>query len=653
MISLLNILFWLFFLLFFIAIFLAFFIPGDLTLRKINLSIFQRLVLGTVIGMILWGWQGFIFGYLGIRWLSYLYLLIVFILWIKFHLGSNFFNLSKVRFSKGSLLLISIIAIGTLSQLSTIWFTGIFYSNGLYFCCGNTSDSLYHIALTNQLIKHFPPYEPGIFGVLVQNYHYWGNLVIGELIRVFKLPLIQTQYQYSTLLISLFLGLSAVAFGQIVKLGRNFILWLVFFLYFGGDLIFLLLFALGKGFSFNMSSLEDGARFLVNPPRAFSIIVFFVGISLLILWLRKKDWYTGLLMALVLGSLIGFKVYTGIFALSGLALLGGYFLISRNFRMIPPLIITLILSLVIYLPVNNNAGGLYFTGLWLFENFIVQPVLGLERLELARVIYVQHHSWLRVLQYELIFFSLFVVSIFGSKLIGIFQTKKSLSLLPSGLNIFMAGGFIVSAIAGFFFQQSSGGANTFNFLVSIFIIGSIYTSLACFYWIGKVSSKFKIVIVILVLLLTLPRVAHEVSNNIMYLVKKEGFLIENSELQGLNYIKEKTAKSSLVLVDNRGFEMDKDSPYISFMADRPMFLSGKGILESHGIDTSEKLLLANTIFMSSNVTEVCTILFKNRISYIYLSTHDNLPIEKSASCLKNVFQNKKVKILRVLPETLF
>lgn len=99
--------------------------------------------------------------------------------------------------------------------------------------------------------------------------------------------------------------------------------------------------------------------------------------------------------------------------------------------------------------------------------------------------------------------------------------------------------------------------------------------------------------------------------------------------------------------------MDKDSPYISFMADRPMFLSGKGILESHGIDTSEKLLLANTIFMSSSVTEVCTILFKNGISYIYLSTHDNLPIEKSTSCLKNVFQNKKVKILRVLPEILF
>ncbi len=420
MLTFFNLSFWLYFLLFGVAIIFAFFIPGDLILAKLRLSFFQRLVLGTLIGMVFWGWQGFIFGYLGVRWLSYIYLIVSFFFWIKICLA----KLRKLRFKEFDPILAIIITIGVLIQLSTIWFTGVLLSKGLYFCCGNLSDSILHIALTNHVVKQIPPYEPGMFGLVVQNYHYWGNLVAGELIRVFRLPLIYTQNQYFGFFISLFLGLSAVVFGQLVKLGRTFIAWLVFFLYFGGDLIFFLTLILGKGLNFTMSSLEDGAKFLVNPPRAFAIIIFFLGISLLALWLKRKDFYSGVLMAVVFGSLVGFKVYVGIFALSGLAILGGYYLIRKNFRLIPPLILALVISLIVYLPVNPNAGGFYFTSLWRFENFIVQPALGLDRLELARVIYIQHHSWLRVAQYELIFFFLYMFYIFGTKLIGVIQIRK-------------------------------------------------------------------------------------------------------------------------------------------------------------------------------------------------------------------------------------
>ena len=180
--------------------------------------------------MVLWGWQGFIFGYLGLRWLSYPYLLIAFTFWVKTYIKGNRINpFEKLRSRKINLLLLALILTGSLIQLTRVWFTGTLYSNGLYFCCGNTSDSLFHIALTNQIVKTFPPFQPGMFGVIVHNYHYWSNLVIAELIRVFHLPLIATQYQYSTLLISTFLGLSALVFGQVIKLGKSFVLWLMIF----------------------------------------------------------------------------------------------------------------------------------------------------------------------------------------------------------------------------------------------------------------------------------------------------------------------------------------------------------------------------------------------------------------------------------------
>lgn len=648
MFSIFDPVFWLYFVLFLISVFFAFYIPGDILLKKLQLPLFQRMVLGIVIGMVLWGFQGIVFGYLGLRWLSYIYLLITFIFWVKTYLRKKkFISIQHFKGWKPDFLLATLVIIGSFLQLTIIWFNGFLYPNGLYFCCGNPSDNLFHIALTNQIVNHFPPFQPGMSGVVVHNYHYWSNLVVAELIRVFGLPLISTQYQYSTVLISVFLGLSIITFGQIVKLGRTFIAWLLFFLYFGGDWIYLLLFSLGKGLNFNMSSLEDGSKFLANPPRAFSIVVFFVGISLLVLWIRRRDLHSGLLMALVLGSSIGFKVYTGIFGLIGLATLGLYFLIKRDFRMLPPLLVTLLVSLAIYLPVNNNAGGLYFTGLWIFENFIVQKELGLVHLELARRIFLEHNNWIRVWIQEFIFFALFTISIFGSKLLGLFQSKKSLSLLPRELNIFLLSGIMVSAVAGFFFQQKSGGANTFNFLVAIFMFGSIYTALACYYWIGKISNRFKWIFILLVLVLTIPRVIQEWRINSINLIKREGFVIDNAELEGLNYLREKTDKTALVLVDNRNFSMDMSSPYMSFLANRPMFFSGKGILDSHGIDTSKRLQVANTILTSNDERTVNAELSGNKIEYIYMSGHDSFPVEKSAYFIKTVFQNNKVKILKI------
>lgn len=646
MITLLSLndpIFWLSFLYFGLAVVFAFFIPGNLLIRPLRLSPLAQIVLSIIVGLVLWGWQGMVFGYLGIRWLSYVYLLMTFSLWLRSNLHPTAI-FQKIPHFKFDWLLVTIIALGTFVQVNIVWFNGTLISQGLYFCCGNSSDNLFHIALTNQIIQNFPPYQPGMYGTIVQNYHYWSNIVVAELVRVFGLPLIATQFQYSTIFISLFLGLTALIFGQIIKIGRAFTAWLLFFLYFSGDLIFLLLFYLGKGFNFSLGSLEDGAKFLENPPRAVSIIVFFAGISLLTLWLKRKDLRTGLLMALVLGSVIGFKVYTGLFALIGLAFLGIYFLLKKKIILLIPLIVMLFVSLIVYLPVNTNAGGLYFTGFWRFENFIVQPIFGLEHLELARKIYADNNNWIRLIQYELHFFLLFVLTIFGSKLFGLIQTKKSLSLFPKELNIFLLSGLIVSSIAGFFFQQTSGGANTFNFLVSLFIIGSLYAALACFYWIGKLRKPYFFIAIIFVVLLTIPRVAVRTIENIQQLQKQTGFIISSDELQGYTFLNETEGEPPIVLVDKKSLVMSKDSPYVSFLIQGKMYITGEGILESHGINIKERSKIADTIFTTADEKVVRQILVREKIDYLILQPKENLKIDDS-EFLKTVFENNDIKIL--------
>lgn len=649
MIEFLTISFWLYLAIFFIAVFFAFFIPGDLLIKKYNLSIFQRLVLGTGIGIVLWGWQGFVFGYLGLRFLSYFYIIFALLLWIKFQ-GKIFLKIiiSKSFFRNLDWIVAFLIILGIGIQLSSVWFNGVYLREGLFFCCGNLPDSILHTALTSQIVKNFPPFEPGMYGEIVRNYHYWGNLIIGELIRVFHLPLIQTQNQYAMLLISALLGLSSVVFGQISGLGRNFYRWLVFFLYFGGDLIFLLVSAMRREINFQMSSIEDGVKFLVNPPRAISIVILFVGLSLFLVWLKKKNFSLGLLTVFVLTSTIGFKVYTGFFVLIGLFGLLIFFAIRKKFQFSILFFIAILISGIIYFPVNKDAGGLYFTGLSLFQNFIVQPWMMLDRLELARRVYMDNRSWLRVAQYEVIFATIFIVTVFGTKLLGLLQTRKSLSRLPTELHIFLISGIVVSAILGLFFQQYTGGANTFNFLVSVFIIGSIYTALACSYWVSKLHRYIKIPLIILIVILTVIRVSQTAYVNIQSIQTKRGFNIDNNELNGIQYLRDKTETDSLILVDYRAFKIDMESPYISFLADRPMFLSGfKESLTTHGVDFSHRKKVADTILTSHSPKEIRENLLEHKIDYIYLSLINNTLATEAAQFSNVVFQNQRIRILRI------
>jgi len=635
---------------FLVAVFVAFYIPGSLVLQKTKLSLFQRIVLGVGVGMVFWALQGFLFGFVHARFLTYAYLIVAIGVWTKSLWGKKLFRWHKLKLERMDFLLVLIIFLGVIVQLTSVWFVGTPVRKGLFFCCANTRDNIYHIALTNQLVKNMPPQEPGMFGVTVHNYHYLGNLVVAELIRIFHLPLIQTQYQFTNLLISLLFGLSALVFCRVLSLKKSYQAWLLFFLYFGADLIYLLVSVLRREINFSMSSLEDGSSFLNNPPRAVSIVVFFIGLSLFSLWVTKKEKRLGWITAIVFGSLIGFKVYTGYFALAGFSILALYYFFKRKFVMLPPIISAFIISVLIYLPVNRNAGGFYYTGLNIFENFIVQPWMNLIRLEQARLIYAAHNNIPRIIEYESIYIGLYFVSVFGTKILGLFQTKKSLKLLPIEVNILLISGILASLPLGIFFQQTSGGSNSFNFLVSIFIIGSIYTALSCYYWLDKLKPLLKYLFIALIVMITVPRTINNVHNNITDLQKGRGFLIEKNQVAALNYIKNNTPNDSTIAINPKDFPYDySTSPYISFLADRREYLAGTIITSDHGINMDSRIKVLAQIFKTNNCNKLHSILSKSGINYIMIvPTLWGFGCKNTDSFLKIVYENRSARVYKFI-----
>src|SRR5260221_3271006 len=74
--SFLDIQFWLFALLTPLVFFVSFYVPGSFFVEKLKpKSTIIYFLLSLVLGLVMWGVQGFVFGFIQLRWLTYLYLM--------------------------------------------------------------------------------------------------------------------------------------------------------------------------------------------------------------------------------------------------------------------------------------------------------------------------------------------------------------------------------------------------------------------------------------------------------------------------------------------------------------------------------------------------------------------------------------------------
>ncbi len=631
---------------FLISILIAFFIPGNVILRKISLTKTQRIANSFIIGIIFWAFQAYILGYLNIEWGTYLYLILFIFLQIyiifksNFNIKSVFKNLKKEKLEYKTYFLI---ILGIISTSSVLFTFGINVDSGFLLCCGDFRDNLLHLAYINQVIKNIPPMEPGLAGNEISNYHYWMHIVIGDLIRVFKLPIIDTTMRFFPIFLSTLLALLLVSFSQTLKFSKKLLFWLIFFFFFTGDFIYLVHLLLGNGLSFD-NYIHTNITLFVNYPFGFSVIVIMGAINLLALYILNKSKFLLILTGLTVGSVIGFKVNSGFFMLSGLAVLATYGLVKKKFEFIILFLWSAIISLFIYLPTSlHSSGGLIFTGFWRVQDYIVQPSFGLSRMELARRIYLDHDNFIKVFLYN-IFYSIFYLFAVLGVLLGVFIVPfKILKKIPAELNVFLLSSIVISFITGFFFIQNPGGANSMFFITISLVILSIYCALFADYWTSKWNKKsFNILISFLIVLVTIPTTIYFLYSSSKILINKP--VITTEEMQAIKYLTDNTNKDSTLLVLNN--YLDQHSSYINFLSDRPSFLSGQEAeLEVHGIYFKDRQGSSDIIFKNKSSKSVMYEINKIGINYIYMNSSDKLNCQCEDK-LKKVFQNDVIKILK-------
>lgn len=614
---------------FLIAVFLAFFIPGNLVVERFDLKFLPRFTLSFILGISLWAAQELIFGYLNLRFLTYVYLIVCLLFWLKNRLK---FSWPKFQFD---FLATGIIILGGLIQLSSIWLMGIRQGSDLLFCCRSVPDAIYHLNLTNELVRHFPPFEPGSTGIVVQNYHYLANLVMADLVRVFRLPLIPTVYQYTPILLVTLLGLSAIAFCEIISAPKGYKYLLLFFIFFSGDINYLLIFLTTGKLNFSFTGFDSAALLLTGPPRAFSLVVFFGLLSFLALWVKKKNWLLGLAVAVLAASLVGFKIYTAAAAFIGLGFLTFYFLVKKDFARIWPFLLAIIIGLLIYLPVNAGAGGLVFARFWRLENFIVQTPLSLSTWELARQTFQAAGNWPRVLGFEILFLLVYLLFNFGTTNLAFLPLKGARKFFPLGIFWYLFTGQIALLILGIFFFQQTGGANTIQFLISLETIAAVLAAAVTLEIIRLLPRRLSYVFAALLIILTGTRAATIFWENTFRTGEREQITVFSGEISALTYIANKTPEGSVVAI-SPGLASQSRSLLVPLLANRPAYLAG---ISDHGVVGLDQRIIANQkLFTTKTDLE--------KVNYLYVPRSEFFDANNPR--LQRVFENEAATIFRRL-----
>ncbi len=597
-------------LLFLISCYLSFYLPGALVLYKKKLGLGLNILLSICIGFALWGFQGYILGFLQLRFLTYAYLTIVVILAYRTRLFNTTPFRESIRWIKANPLLVIFVVVGVFVQLSSVIGSGVMYKEGVRFFGVNRADGIMHIAFIQSIIHSFPPIEPGSYGHQITNYHYWSDMMIADLVRVWKLPITHTFFQYFPLFISLLTGLAGYQVVRKLGFSHKAGIWTIFFLFFAGDTTYALIFISLRKINFITPALDNGASQFLNMPNALARVLFLGGITSLKIWMEeRRKLYWGLVTISLFATLVGVKVYYGIFVILGLGLVT-FFILSRSILrrikekglksgvyktivdekyLVISGIALCIISLLIYLPVNKNAGGLGWYPLEWPKIFLGKEVIDWDGWWQKLLLYQAAHNTLGIIFYDLLAIIISLICIHGTRLLGFLPSKYLYKKLGWEMVIFFFPGIIIFHILGLFTLQTSGGLNVFNFFVVSTVLLSILSGLVLDRYSFSLKKPIVTFMLTILVLVTIPRVIFEVSTNIQALINPQNnsFLVSKDELKAFNFIRQNSPQE-YIIQSHPDNAQDNISPYVAFFSDRLSYLTGVKLQETHNQPLKER-----------------------------------------------------------------
>jgi hypothetical protein len=609
-----------------------------------------KLFIGTVVGTVLFTVASFFFGLIHIQFLA---LFVPFAGLVSIFKWRRSLKNLHTHFSQHSILLGTLIVIGTIFQVIPTIKSGMLYDFGVGYWGPNTHDGIWHVSLVNQLIKSIPPENPIFSQTTLYNYHYLYDILIAQTHMITGISVVDLVFRFFPILFSLLLGILSLGLLKLYSNSKTAHLVGVFLIYFSGSLGWIVEMIKHQGWGGESDFwANQSISFNLNPPFALSMIIV---LTIFILLLQKNRQRMGIVvLAVLIGSLLGFKAYAGVLMMASVGVISLVYLLRRDYSLLVVSILAAMVMGLLVVPIydfSQGSGGLFiWSPFWFIHSMVDSPDrIGWERLSLARMASTEQHQIFKLLAAETIGFLLFVIGNLGIRLLGgAYLFKKTLHPV---MLLFCILSFIIPLL----FIQSGTPWNTIQFFYYFLYLSSILTSVV----IGRTHNK---IIFAILLLLVLLSPINSIATASGYLIRRPHGYISNQELAGLSFLQNQSLGIVLTYPYDKNLKAKLSEPwpvviydttaYVSAYTQKPTFLEDEiqiSILNTNQASQDEyqkRMSEEREFFNTRDKDWIRNFISSRQITYIYLPKIYDRVLDEQLYSVKKVFENDQVLIYK-------
>jgi hypothetical protein len=556
-----------------------------------------------------------------------------------------------------------LIILGSISWSLTMIKSGLFYSSlgnngsGMGFWGANGHDGIWHIALSESL-NGGSFQMPTFAGSNIQNYHIGFDLLLVLLHRVTFISIPNLYFQILPPLFALGTGLLVYWFVWDWQRSKTAAWWATFFTYFGGSFAWLI----GKGESTFWS--QEAISTLINPPFALSLILILLGLILLVRLSKKSSLMNFIFAVVIFGVLIEIKSYAGIICLGALFVSGVYsYFKDRDLVIIKVFLYSLVVSVILYLPLNiNSAGLLVFQPFWFLETLMgAFDRLNWPRFYSAMMSYKSGHNFPKMVLSYGVAFVIFWIGNMGSRIIGKLILWKWLKKYKNlgQIEYFVTSVILAGGLIPILFLQKGTPWNTIQFFYYSLFFSGILAGVAVGHFLenSKLNTSLIYIIEVLIIILTIPTTFITLKD--VYIPSRPPAMLANDEISALNFLSKEP--KGVVLTrpfsdfDSKAAESNPPRPlylyissaYVSAFSKHPVFIEDEINLDITGYNWSARRLEVLSWYEEKDFKIKREFLNKHDIKYIYWIKGNYSPLDLGKLNLKNIFENDSVIIYQV------
>lgn len=558
----------------------------------------------------------------------------------------------NITWKTSNFLTLFIILLCILTQNLVMFRGGVTTESGKLF--PSVHDTMWNIAVINELNFYYPPSNPAMIEEPLKNHHFFYHILLSDIHEITKISIVDLYFRIGPVLVSFLFSTSLYLVASIFT-KKSFVRSLSVFLgIFAGNFAYFVPLFLGSGFDWKGNTFFADQPFdqIINPYSVIGFSMLLVSIYCIYKLMNKdrkiqNNW--GLLCAVFIGALYGFKSFGGLIAIGAFILISVYLLIfKKRIVFLPIFCLTIAIFLFSFFQITDlGKASLNWAPGWLLTQLAGSEKLNIPKLIQIESFYGAIHNYPGLMKIKSVELMIYIIGNLGIRLLGVFyivwlmvkNIHKDNPRLISLLYIFSV--FLISFIIPLLFNLGQNAFNVIQFTPYSLVLSGLFTGLMFDNLWNYYSSKNNKIIIWVFVIIVIGLAVPVNIKNIISKIENPNDLIPKDEISAMYYLRNITSLNQRILIDPSQYEFD--AIYVPALSERRIYLASPGFAVQTGNFPTNNFVDLQDFYTNP----VKSYLINNKIDYIYLlkkgNSYHNL-LKSTNIGLKIIYENKSVII---------